>query len=45
MIYQKLLNLFLGVFRQSDGGGMKSCRLRAISYQVTQMLKRATTLE
>jgi len=26
-------------------GGMKSCRLRAISYQVTQKLKRATTLE
>jgi hypothetical protein len=26
-------------------GGMKSCRLRAISCQVTQKLKRATTLE
>jgi hypothetical protein len=26
-------------------GGMKSCRLRAISYPVTQKLKRATTLE
>ena len=26
-------------------GGMKSCRLRAISYQVTQKLKRATTIE
>jgi len=25
--------------------GMKSCRLRAIYYQVTQRLKRATTLE
>jgi hypothetical protein len=28
----------------ANGGGMKSCRLRAISYQVTQKLKRATTL-
>jgi hypothetical protein len=28
-----------------NGGGMKSCRLRAISYQVTQKLERATTLE
>jgi hypothetical protein len=28
-----------------NGGGMKSCRLRAISCQVTQKLKRATTLE
>ena len=26
-------------------GGMKSCRLRAISCQVTQKLKRDTTLE
>jgi len=26
-------------------GGMKSCRLRAISYQVTQKLERATTFE
>jgi len=26
-------------------GGMKSCQLRAISCQVTQKLKRATTLE
>jgi len=25
-----------------NGGGMKRCRLRAISYQVTQKLKRAT---
>jgi hypothetical protein len=29
----------------ANGGGMKSCRLRAISCQVTQKLKRATTLE
>jgi hypothetical protein len=28
-----------------NGGGMKSCRLRAIHYQVTRKLKRATTLE
>jgi len=28
-----------------NGGGMKSCRLRAISCQVTQKLKRAITLE
>jgi len=28
-----------------NGGGMKSCRLRAISCQVAQKLKRATTLE
>jgi len=26
-------------------GGMKSCRLRAISYQVTRRFKRATTIE
>jgi len=29
----------------ANGGGMKSCRLRAISCQVTQKLKRATTVE
>ena len=29
----------------ANGGGMKSCRLRAISCQVTQKLKRATNLE
>jgi hypothetical protein len=28
-----------------NDGGMKSCRLRAISCQVTQKLKRATTPE
>jgi len=29
----------------ANGGGMKSCRLRAIPYQATQKLKRATALE
>ncbi|MDD4210527.1 MAG: hypothetical protein PHI52_09355 [Bacteroidales bacterium] len=28
-----------------NGGGMKSCRLRAISCQVTEKLKRAATIE
>jgi len=32
-------------FMQANVGGMKSCRLRAIYYQVTRKLKRATTLE
>jgi len=28
-----------------NGSGMKSCRLRAIPYQVTQKLKRNTAFE
>jgi hypothetical protein len=37
----------LGIFLHLavTDGGMKSCRLRAISCEVTQKLKRATTLE
>ena len=33
------------MYSSINGGGMKSCRLGAISYQVTQKLKRAKTLE
>jgi len=35
---------FLFALQVTDGG-MKSCRLRAVSCQVTQKLKRAVTLE
>jgi hypothetical protein len=39
------LNVVVGAWVTHNVGGMKSCRLRAISYPVTQKLKRATTLE